>query len=319
MSVISVKDLSVTYHPALEAVRGVSVELEKGKTLAVVGESGCGKSTLAMSILGLILPDEGRITAGEVSYGGKDIITGGSAEWRRIRGKEISMVFQDPFSSLNPVLKIGVQITEAILAHDAGIGKYEAKKAAIKSLEEVLFSEPERIFNSYPHQISGGQRQRVALAIAIVNRPKVLIADEPTTALDVTIQKEIMDLIDDLKHSLGLTIVLVTHNLPLAKQRSDSIAVMYAGQIVETGGTEEVLKKPLHPYTRGLIASVPRMFECVKTSSLSGHPPDMNDLPPGCAFAPRCPRAMDICRNEKPSLLPSGSIKVRCFLYSKKG
>jgi ABC-type dipeptide/oligopeptide/nickel transport system, ATPase component len=261
MNILEIKDLSVEYYRGgvIPALRGVSLDVASGESVAIVGESGSGKSTLAHALLGLILPGEGKITSGNIRFNGRDILGSSINEWRDLRGKEISIVFQDPFASLNPVLTIEDQLVEAVTAHREDVTRVDARALAVTALEEVRFTDPGRILASYPHQLSGGQRQRIVIACAIINRPKLLIADEPTTALDVTIQKEIMDLIDTLKKELSLTVLLITHNLPLAAERCDRIAVMYAGEIVEYRAKEEILRTPHHPYTAALLGSVPRM------------------------------------------------------------
>jgi oligopeptide/dipeptide ABC transporter ATP-binding protein len=269
-----------------------------------------------MSILRLIFPGQGKITSGEILYDGKNILTLDDNELRSLRGDGISIVFQDPFSSLNPVLTIKEQVTEAVSAHFPAMTKTASANNAAVALKEVMFDDVERILSSYPHQLSGGQRQRIALAAAIINRPRLLIADEPTTALDVTIQKEVMDLMDKLKKELSLTLLLITHNFLLAKQRSGRIAVMYAGKIVELNTTENIFTNPLHPYTKALIACVPKLLTSSEPRALTGQPPDLLSLCPGCSFYPRCPQAMDICRREAPGEYAVAGAKVRCFLYS---
>ncbi len=308
-------DLSVVYRrgiSAIPAVRGVSMSIEEGETLALVGESGCGKSTLALSMMGLIHPDEGSVTGGSIRFLNEDIGGFDTARWRSFRGKEIGMVFQDPFAALNPVIRIEEQLTEGLRAHVPGTTAAQLRQKARAALSETLFTDPDRILSSYPHQLSGGQRQRVVMAMAIINRPRLLITDEPTTALDVTIQKEILDLLEKIKNELSLTVLLITHNLPLACTRAQRVAVMYAGQIVECGRTEDIFKHPRHPYTRGLIASVPRLFHPLASRPLSGQPPDMSSLPAGCAFAPRCPEAAPQCGDVPPVTGKEDEPFVRC-------
>jgi ABC-type dipeptide/oligopeptide/nickel transport system ATPase component len=262
MNILEIKNLSVEYYrnkETIHALRDVSLGVIEGETLAIVGESGCGKSTLAMSILGLIFPPQGKIMAGEILFNGKNMLVSSKTEWQKIRGKDISVVFQDPFSSLNPVLSIREQLEETVTAHNPEITKKDLTSLCEASLNETAFSDPLRILASYPHQLSGGQRQRIMLAMAIINRPKILIADEPTTSLDVTIQKEIMDLMEKLQKTLSLTVILITHNLLLAKQRSSRIAVMKSGEIVELNTKERIFSNPGHPYTRSLMNSVPKL------------------------------------------------------------
>lgn len=318
--ILRINNLSVEYYRQgriLQAVRDVSVNLREGETLALVGESGSGKSTLAHAVLGLISPHDGRITAGAIEFGGKDLLKNTPAAWQSVRGKEIAMVFQDPFASLNPVLTTGEQIGEAVRVHYPSFSKATCREKVIAALREVMFPDPERIFGAYPHQLSGGQRQRVVLAMAIVNRPRILIADEPTTALDVTIQKEILDLLDRLKKELELTVLLITHNLPLASERSERIAVMYAGEIVEINCTADIFRKPRHPYARALLLSIPRLTADPGTRYiLQGQIPDLTCLPPGCPFAPRCADVMDKCRAHAAPEITDGHSRVKCFVHS---
>jgi oligopeptide/dipeptide ABC transporter ATP-binding protein len=321
MNILNISNLSVEYRRSkktIYALRNVFLELNKGETLSIVGESGCGKSTLAMAILGLIFKDEGRISSGEILYSGKNILNSGKSEWQNLRGNEISIIFQDPFSSLNPVLKIKEQVIEAIEAHKPGISDKDKYQLAVEALKEVMLMDHERILDSYPHQLSGGQRQRVVIAMAIINKPKILIADEPTTALDVTIQKEILELLKKLKEELSLSVILITHNIPLAAKNSDRLAVMYAGKIVEIGSTKNVLIAPLHPYTQGLFRSIPKLLDPSSANFvLSGQPPDLSNLPAGCKFWPRCSKVMDICKIEEPGEYPVNTSKTRCYLYKE--
>ena len=262
MAILEVKDLSVEYYrnrEVIPAVNSASISFEKGETLAIVGESGSGKSTLAMAIMGLIFPYEGKITSGKILYGGKNLLKNSASDWQKLRGKEISMVFQDPMSSLNPVFRVGDQVSEALSVHNKGMTQAQIKDSVRAVLKDVMFEDIGRIFDSYPHQLSGGQRQRIALAMGIINKPAILIADEPTTALDVTIQKEILDLIDKLKAEFHLTVILITHNLALAYERSSRIAVMKAGKMIETGSRDDIFRNPRDQYTIGLIQSVPRL------------------------------------------------------------
>jgi len=263
MKILEIKNLSVEYYrnkQVIPAVRDVSIDIEAGETLAIVGESGSGKSTLAMAMMGLIFSYEGRITSGQIIYKDKNLLKNSPADWQNIRGKEISIVFQDPQSSLNPVIKAGEQILEAKMIHSPTESFQELKEAVASSLKDVSFDDVSRIYNSYPHQLSGGQRQRIALAMAIINRPKILIADEPTTALDVTIQKEILDLIDKLKNEFSLTVIFITHNLALAYERCSRIAVMKEGKIVEVGNRDKIFKNPENDYTKDLIYAVPKLL-----------------------------------------------------------
>jgi ABC-type glutathione transport system ATPase component len=261
MNIVEIKNLSVEYYrgkQTIPAVRDVSFDVRQDETLAVVGESGSGKSTVALALLGLIMPYEGKITAGEIIYNGTDMLAQSEEQWRRIRGKEIAIVFQDPFSSLNPVLSIGEQISESF-HRGKSLVKGALKTMVLDVLGETLFDDPERVYRSYPHQLSGGQRQRAAIAMAIINHPRVLILDEPTTALDVTTQKEILDLLARLKKELSLTILFITHNLAIAAMRSDRVMIMKNGAIVESGNTREVFHHPKQAYTKELIDAVPRL------------------------------------------------------------
>lgn len=263
MEILKVRNLSVEYYrnrQIIPAVKDVSISLEEGETLAIVGESGSGKSTLAMSILGLIFPYEGKITSGEIIYKQKDdLLKNSFRDWQKVRGKEISIVFQDPISSLNPVLRVGEQVSEALSVHSPGGKSSYIKNAVLDVLKDVMFEDVDRIYSAYPHQLSGGQRQRISLAMGIINKPRILIADEPTTALDVTIQKEILDLIDKLKAEYRLSVLFVTHNLALAYERSSRIAVMREGRIIETGAKNDIFTRPKDKYTIGLIQAVPRL------------------------------------------------------------
>jgi oligopeptide/dipeptide ABC transporter ATP-binding protein len=321
MNILDIQNLSVEYFrdsSALRALRDVSIHFEAGETTAIVGESGCGKSTLALSILGLIFPYEGRIVSGTVNFKKKNVLANSLSEWMDLRGREISIVFQDPFSSLNPVLTIRRQIYEVIKTHEPEITETAINDRIRFSLEEVMLKDQDRILSSYPHQLSGGQRQRIVIAMAIANRPQVLIADEPTTSLDVTVQKDIMDLIDKLKEDLSLTVILITHNLPLARQRAQKVAVMYAGKIIEYGAASELFTRPLHPYTQGLLKSIPQMNKPpAKQFVLEGQPPDMSELPPGCKFHPRCGFVMDVCRGNEPPLYEKNNSLVRCYLMKE--
>lgn len=261
---LEIKNLAVDYfrgEKIIPAVRGASVQVAEGESVGLVGESGSGKSTLALAILRLISPHEGRITGGEITFQGQDILSLSERDMRKIRGKDIGIIFQDPFSSLNPVIKIGAQIEEAIQVHAEGkISREDLKKKALAALSSVRLSEPERIYGSYPHQVSGGQRQRAMIAMAIANRPRLLIADEPTTALDVTVQKEILDLLFQLKIELGMALILITHHLGIVSQTTERFYVMQGGKIVENGDTRKILKSPAHPYTQELLKAATAIY-----------------------------------------------------------
>jgi len=312
---LKVKELRTyffTRRGVVKAVDGVDLSLEEGRTLGLVGESGCGKSVTALSLLRLVPRPRGRIVGGEIRYQGRNLLDLPEEEMRRIRGGEIGMVFQEPMTSLNPVFSIGDQLMEAITVHHR-MSRREARERALELLSAVGFPDPALRLKNYPHQLSGGMRQRVMIAIALAGEPRVLIADEPTTALDVTIQAQILDLIQRLKEERGLSVIFITHNLGIVASFADEVAVMYAGRIVERAGVEAIFHQPLHPYTRGLLESVPR------PSSDHLHPIP-GSVPteevPGCPFHPRCREAMEVCRDTLPPLLPlPEGREVRCWLY----
>ena len=311
MMLLQIKNLSVHYYSqkgVLRAVDNVSLEVDRGELVGIVGESGCGKSTLAYSIMRLT---PGKIVSGSIIFEGKNLLKLSEKEMRKIRGKEIGMIFQDPMTSLDPLEKIGDQIVETIMEHED-----VDKKTALEKAKELLRSVglPEDRVNYYPHQLSGGQRQRVMIALAISLNPKLLIADEPTTALDVIVQEKIMDLLDRLKKD-GKAIILITHDLSLAAERSDKIAVMYAGWIVEFGLTDDIVEEPLHPYTKGLIDSVPDLWLDRKIKPMPGFPPDLTNPPKGCRFHPRCPKADERCRTLEPPMVEVDGRFVKCWLY----
>ena len=284
------------------AVDGVSFDVGHGEVVGLVGESGCGKSMVAHSILGLV-PPPGRVVSGSVRLEGRDLTNLPPAEQRRVRGGDIGLVFQEASAALNPVLRIGDQIAEVLRLH-RGLGRREASAEAVRILGELGIAEPEKRARSYPFELSGGMKQRALIAIAIAGRPRLLIADEPTTALDVTVQAEIADLLVHVQQRHGMAILVISHDLAMVAELSERLLVMYAGRIVETGGTRDVMASPRHPYTKGLLAAVPRLGEG-SGSPLRGIPgevPDLLDLPPGCSFHPRCPLADDECTAEPPRL-----------------
>ncbi len=312
-NVLKIRNLSTHYFSrrgVLKAVDRVSMDLKKQEFIGIVGESGCGKSTLAFSIMRLIQPP-GKIVEGKILFNGKDLLKLRDEEMRKVRGKEIGMVFQDPMTSLDPLEKIGDQIVETIQMHEE-IGKKEALEKAMKLLESVGL--PGDRVNYYPHQLSGGQRQRVMIALAIALNPTLLIADEPTTALDVIVQEKIMEILDRMKKE-GRSIILITHDFSLAAEKSDRIVIMYAGWIVEMGDSSKLVKEPMHPYTEGLLDSVPDIWLDRKIKTMSGFPPDLINPPPGCKFHPRCPHAMEKCRQEEPPLVEANGRLVKCWLY----
>ena len=303
---LSVKDLKTYFYTeegVVKAVDGVTYDVQEGETLALVGESGCGKSVSAMSILRLIPFPPGRIVDGEVLFDGEDILKMDDAEIRRVRGNRISMVFQEPMTSLNPVLTIGKQLTEAIELH-LKLDREAAVARAIQLLEMVGVAEAERRVNDYPHQFSGGMRQRVMIAMAMACNPRLLIADEPTTALDVTIQAQVLEVMARLSREFGTAVIIITHNLGVVARYADRVNVMYAGKIIETSSAEKVYADPRHPYTLGLLNSVPRLDQASgeKLIPIEGLPPDLGHLPPGCAFYPRCTYRVDKCKEEYPPL-----------------
>lgn len=296
--VLEVKDLHVTfttYGGEVQAVRGVSFDLFKGETLAIVGESGCGKSVTSQSIMRLIPSPPGRIADGTVLFKGKDLTKLKESEMRDIRGADISMIFQDPMTALNPTITIGEQIIEGIMQHET-ISRQDARKKALEMLNLVGIPNPSERLKHYPHQFSGGMRQRIVIAMALVCEPEVLIADEPTTALDVTIQAQILDLFKDIQKKTGVSIIIITHDLGVVAQVADRIAVMYAGKIVEAGERREIFYNPQHPYTKGLLNSVPRLdLDGADLIPIGGSPPDLFAPPSGCPFAARCEYAMEVC------------------------
>jgi oligopeptide transport system ATP-binding protein len=301
-----VEDLRMHFHTrdgVVRAVDGVSYTLDAGETLGVVGESGSGKSVHVLTMMGLVPVPPGRVEGGRVEFKGRSLLDMGPDEIRAIRGNEIAMIFQDPMTSLNPVYRVGHQIAEPLIIHK-GLGKKAAWSRAVELLGLVGIPNPEQRVKDYPHQFSGGMRQRVMIAMALACDPDILIADEPTTALDVTIQAQILELMQDLQSRTGSAIIMITHDLGVVADVADRILVMYAGRAVEYGTTDEVFYQPQHPYTWGLMDSVPRagMTEKGALRPIKGQPPSLVDLPPGCAFSPRCPHARDRCRSEEPRL-----------------
>jgi len=291
----------------VRAVDGVDFTLERGRTLGIVGESGCGKSVTALSIMGLVPQPPGRIGGGEVLFEGEDLLKARPERMRDLRGDKLSMIFQEPMSSLNPAFSAGDQIAEAILRHRE-VSRAEAEKQAIEMLRKVRIPSPERRARDYPHQLSGGMRQRVMIAMALACNPKLLIADEPTTALDVTIQAQILELMRLLRAELGTAIILITHDLGVIAELADDVIVMYAGKVIERCGAEELFSNPQHPYTVGLLGSIPRLhLEQPRLSAIEGVVPDAAALPHGCRFHPRCPFAVEKCSLEAPPLAQVGA------------
>ena len=287
----------------VRAVDGVDLSLERGQTLGIVGESGCGKSVTALSVMGLVPQPPGRIASGEILLDGEDLLKTPERRMRDLRGDKVSMIFQEPMTSLNPAFPVGEQIAEALLRHRKISGK-EAKQQAIDMLRKVRIPSPELRARDYPHQLSGGMRQRVMIAMALACNPQLLIADEPTTALDVTIQAQILDLMRALRAELGTAIILITHDLGVIAELADDVAVMYAGKVVERCAVDRLFAEPQHPYTVGLLGSIPRLhLEQKRLSAIEGIVPDAAAFPEGCRFHPRCPFAVDKCRTEIPPLM----------------
>lgn len=298
------------------AVDGVDFMIRKGETLGIVGESGCGKSVTSMSILKL-LPPEGKVIEGEILFKGRDLTKCNAREMEKVRGKEISMIFQEPMTSLNPVYTVGAQIEEMLRNHEK-LTKKEAREKAIHMLKLVGIPSPEKRVDEYPHELSGGMRQRVMIAMALSCNPELLIADEPTTALDVTIQAQILELMRDLKKQLNTSIMMITHDLGVIAEMADYVLVMYAGMVMEYCDVKQLFKNPLHPYSQGLLNALPR-FDDVKDKLyvIDGMVPSLYDMPDGCRFWPRCPYATERCKKEVPELYCCKDRKVRCFLHEQ--
>ncbi|MCS7178221.1 MAG: ABC transporter ATP-binding protein [Anaerolineae bacterium] len=307
-----------TQDGVVHAVNGISYTMEEGEILGVVGESGCGKSVHALSIMRLIPSPPGKIEGGEVWFDGRDLLQLSEAEMHHVRGAEIAMVFQDPMTSFNPVFTIGFQIMEALKLH-RGMDSKQARERAEELLTMVGIPEPKTRLDDYPHQFSGGMRQRAMIAMALSCNPKLLIADEPTTALDVTIQAQIIDLVERLQEQLGMAVMWITHDLGVVARLAQRINVMYAGFIIERGNVKDIYKRPRHPYTMGLLGSLPRLDEVpgTKLVSIPGLPPDLIHLPPGCPFVPRCTYAVDRCVEERPPLQEADGVNhlVACWRW----
>lgn len=307
LSIRNLKTTFFTHVGQVQAVRGVSLDIERGEAVGIVGESGCGKSVMSMSIIGLVAPP-GKIVEGEVLFNGQDLTKLPDHELRKIRGNKISMIFQDPMTSLNPVQKISAQLIEVLRLHE-GMNKEQAWKRAVELLRLVGIPSPESRMNQYPFEFSGGMRQRVMIAMSLACNPDLLIADEPTTALDVTIQAQILELMKDLRSKINSSIILITHDLGVVANLCDSIRVMYAGLIVEEGKTRDIFYEPRHPYTWGLLKSIPKINKDTKERliPIDGQPPDLLKPPTGCAFASRCEYAMAICQQQQPPSFKAGS------------
>jgi len=320
--ILKVENLTTCFETSegiIRAVDGVDLELRQGDTLGIVGESGCGKSAFALSVMRLIPIPPGRIVSGSVILAGRDLLPLSNEEMRQVRGRDISMIFQEPMTSLNPVLRVGEQIAEVTRLH-RGLKRKEALEHAVETLRLVGMSEPEKRIRDYPHQLSGGMRQRVMIAMAIACNPRLLIADEPTTALDVTIQAQILELIERLKQEMGMSVIMITHDLGVVAETAQHVVVMYTGCVVENAPVEALFSNPLHPYTQGLMHSLPNPDADYDRQALlpviPGSVPNLFNLPPGCRFQDRCPYVMDICREREPHLIEVESgHTARCWLY----
>ena len=315
---LSLKNLSTEFpvkKGIVRAVEDVSFDVDQGEILAIVGESGSGKSVTSLSIMGL-LAEPGHVAGGSLEFEGKDLATLSEKQYRELRGNDMAMIFQEPMTSLNPVYRVGNQIVEAIRTHEK-VSKAEAKDRAVDLLRKVGIPSPEARINDYPHQMSGGMRQRVMIAMALACNPKLLIADEPTTALDVTIQAQILDLLRRLRDDTGMAVLLITHDLGVVSETADRVVVMYCGQVVEEAEVRTLFDHPMHPYTLGLLKSIPRLEDddSKRLYMIKGMVPNPLEMPPGCHFSDRCDSCMDICRTKVPELVDVDGHKVRCFLY----
>ena len=325
-TLLEVKDLSVTLFTedgALPAIHELSFIMRKGETLAVVGESGCGKSMTALSIMGLLPQPPAKIVGGSINFEGKDLAKLSRDEMRAYRGNRIGMIFQEPMTSLNPVMTAGRQIREGLLVHNKGMSKKDADARALEMIKLVGIPAPEKVFKSYPHELSGGMRQRVMIAMALACQPSLLICDEPTTALDVTIQAQILQLIDKMREELGTAVMLITHDMGVVSEMADWVLVMYAGRLVEYTNAYELFTNPEHPYTTGLIASIPQLDGRVEELyAIPGNVPMLDELPTGCLFNPRCPYARaGLCDKEFPPMTPVNGKKnhhVACWKFTEK-
>ena len=317
MALLEVKDLKTAFKTddgVVQAVDGISFSVEKGETLAIVGESGCGKSVTCMSIMGL-LPRQNTVHSGQAVLSGRDLLAMSSDDLRQVRGTDVAMIFQDPMTSLNPVHTVGRQLREAIEVHE-NVSKDRARARSLEMMRAVGIPRAETRLDDYPHQFSGGMRQRVMIAMSLINNPDLLIADEPTTALDVTVQAQILDLIDRLQSEFNTAVALITHDLGVVAEHCDHIQVMYAGKIVEEGTADDIYYRPMMPYTWGLLRSLPRLgHDTDRLTPIAGAPPSLIFLPDGCSFSPRCPYVFDECRVIEPDLLPiDGHHAARCLL-----
>jgi len=318
---LHIENLTTSFHTndtVIQAVRGVNLHIDQAEILAIVGESGCGKSVTALSILRLISMPPGRFDSGRIKFNNRDLLSLSETDMQKVRGNDISMIFQEPMTSLNPIFTIGDQIGEAIIQHQSAIGT-DARKKTLELLHKVSIPSPEIRIDQYPHELSGGMKQRVMIAIAIACHPALLIADEPTTALDVTIQDQILSLLSSLKEDSEMSILLITHNLGIVAQFADRVTVMYSGKIVEEATVDSLFTNPMHPYTRGLLNSLPKDDNKSKLESISGAVPHPAYLPKGCAFHPRCKDAMPRCQQQPPLVnsTKEDTHKVACWLYEE--
>lgn len=315
-TILDIENLSVQFPiniGTVRAVDGISWELKQGEVMGLVGESGCGKSTLGFSILRILRPP-GKIVNGQILYHGQDIVQMSEKEILALRGSKIAMIFQDPLTSLNPLFRIDQHFIETIFTHEKGLKKTEALSRAEQMLESLGIS-PERLYE-YPHQLSGGMRQRIMIGLGLILNPDLLIADEPTTALDVIVEAQFLDLLADLGKKFNLTIILITHNLGNVAQLADRITVMYGGNIAEIAQANSLFDNPLHPYTQGLLSSIPNIkLDQPKLETMPGSPPDLVNPPPGCVFHPRCSHAMNVCKEKKPETIKQNDHMVSCWLY----
>lgn len=320
-TLLQVNDLKTYFYldeGVVKALDGITFDIKKGETLGIVGESGCGKSITALSIMQLIQSPPGKIVNGEIIFNNENLLNKNKGEMRKIRGNDIAMIFQEPMTSLNPVYTIGNQIVESIRLHQR-LNKKEARENAIEMLRLVSMPDPEKKINEYPHQLSGGMRQRVMIAIALSCNPKLLICDEPTTALDVTVQAQILRLINNLKKKLNMSIMMITHDLGVISEVAARVMVMYAGKIVEFSSEEVIFKKPLHPYTEALLKSIPVIDDKKEELyMIKGMVPNFKNRPEGCLFYPRCDYVKDICKKMEPNLLNLNGAQVRCWKYSDR-
>ncbi len=321
---LEVEDLYIsfdTYAGEVQAIRGVNFDIDKGEALAIVGESGSGKSVTVQTVMRLIPMPPGKIKSGKILFHGENLLEKKEKDMQKIRGGKIGMIFQDPMTSLNPTMTVGKQIAEGIMLHQK-LGRKEAMEKTLEMLKLVRIPNPEKRMKQYPHEFSGGMRQRVVIAIALACHPELLIADEPTTALDVTVQAQILDLLKELKNHLNTAVIMITHDLGVVADIAERVIVMYGGEIMEEARVHDIFYKPKHPYTWGLIKSIPRLdadSEKKELSSIEGTPPDTFNPPKGCPFAPRCENAMGICREEKPKMYLSGEgHRVACWLEDER-